>query len=55
MADIVVIGRAYQAIMRVAISAAVQAMICPIPFYSPVEVWNEYVKLAKAAPSNPKP
>ena len=48
MTDTVFNGRAYPAITRAKISAPVQAMICPIPLYSPVEVWNEYVKLAKA-------
>ena len=41
-------GRAYPAITRAMISAPVQAMICPIPLHSPVAVWNDYVKLAKA-------
>ena len=48
MTDTVFNGRAYPAITRAMINVPVQAVICPILLYSPVEVWNEYVKLAKA-------
>ena len=41
-------GANYPAITRAMICAPVQALHCPVPLRSPVEVWNCYTKLTRA-------